>query len=160
MMKNKQLILTTSLTLVLLSASAGAAKFDPSESLVSFQPELTEEFKGMLRNADLQAGGEFYERKCATCHDQRKGGIHNKGPLLWNLFGRKAGSEPGFEYSEAMKTSGHTWNFATLNYYLTRTDRAVPGRSMNFRGIRKDQRRANLLAWLRQFNENPPALPE
>ncbi len=62
-------------------------------------------------------------------------------------------------FSKAMQQSGHTWDFATLNYYLTRTERAVPGRSMNFKGIRQDKYRAKLLLFLRSMNDMPPELP-
>jgi len=144
---------------VLCLNSSWARKFDIKESLAYYTPTLSAEFRQMLKNADIDAGAAYFNRKCSTCHDHEKGGIHNKGPLLWNVFGRKAGSVSDFEYSEAMKSSTHHWNFATLNYYLTRTDRAVPGRIMNFRGIRDAQTRANLLAYLRQFNDQPPALP-
>ncbi|MCW9014292.1 MAG: c-type cytochrome [Gammaproteobacteria bacterium] len=158
-MKIHHLLLATITLLSLSINTSSARKFDIKESLAHYTPVLTDEFKAMLRNADIEAGAEYFDQKCSTCHDHKKGGIHNKGPLLWNMFGRKAGSISEFKYSDAMKNSGHTWNFATLNYYLTRTDRAVPGRIMNFRGIRQDQKRANLLAYLRQFNDNPPALP-
>ncbi|MCW8887145.1 MAG: c-type cytochrome [Motiliproteus sp.] len=142
-----------------LTTSLFAGRFDPAESLANYTPELTKEFKQLLRDADVEAGAAYFDRKCINCHDAVKEGKHGKGPLLWNLFGNKAGSKEGFEYSDAMKGSGHTWDYATLNYYLTRTDRAVPGRIMNFRGIRKDKQRADLLAYLRQFNEQPPKLP-
>ncbi|RDE22880.1 hypothetical protein DV711_09985 [Motiliproteus coralliicola] len=156
---NRAMVAAIVLSVAGMSSQAQAAKFDPSESLANFQPELSEEFKQLLREGDVEAGADFFERKCANCHDVAKDGIHNKGPLLWNLFGRKAGSIKEFEYSEAMINSGHSWDYATINYYLTRTDRAVPGRIMNFRGIRKDKQRADLLLYLRQFNDNPPALP-
>ncbi|OMH29072.1 cytochrome c family protein [Motiliproteus sp. MSK22-1] len=158
-MIKKSLTIAVIISGISLTGSLWAAKFDPSESLANYQPSLTEKFKQQLKNADIKAGADFFDRKCATCHDAAKDGIHNKGPLLWNLFGRQAGSEQGFEYSEAMTKSQHIWDFASLNYYLTRTDRAVPGRSMNFRGIRKEKQRADLLIYLRQFNDTPPELP-
>ena len=70
-------------------------------------------------------------------------------------MGRKAGTAPGFEYSQAMRDSVHTFVYATLNYYRTRTDRAVPGRSMDFPGIRRDSVRARLIAFLRTLHDNP-----
>ena len=158
-MNKYHLMLLSTIFSALCLNTSWAGKFDIKESLAYYTPTLTKEFRQMLRNADIEAGAAYFDRKCSTCHDHEKGGIHNKGPLLWNVFGRKAGSVSDFEYSEAMKKSTHTWNFATLNYYLTRTDRAVPGRIMNFRGIRDDQTRANLLAYLRKFNDLPPALP-
>ena len=51
--------------------------------------------------------------QCKACHDS---GI---GPTLAGVFGRRAGALPGFEYSQAMKDSGLTWNQANLDRYLT-----------------------------------------
>ncbi len=130
------------------------------ETLANYQPTLTPEFKLLLKNADLAEGKEFFMRKCSSCHDEFNSDTHGKGPNLWNVFGRQAGTAEGFEYSDAMRQSGHTWNFATLNYYLTKTKRAVPGRIMNFRGIRKDKYRAKLLLFLRSMNDTPPELPK
>ena len=129
-------------------------------SLANYNPVLSADFKALLRTADVAAGEEFFMRKCSSCHDEYKSTTHGKGPNLWNVFGRKAGTSEGFAYSDAMRQSGHTWNFATLNYYLTRTERAVPGRIMNFRGIRQDKYRAKLLLFLSTMNDVPPALPE
>ncbi len=98
-------------------------------------------------------------RKCSSCHAHEKEGGHGKGPHLWNVIGRKAGSTPDFEFSDAMRGSDHTWTLASLNYYLTHTERAVPGRIMNFRGIRRDKVRARLLAFMRTINDAPPPLP-
>lgn len=131
-----------------------------AETLASYNPVLTSEFKELLKTADVAAGEEFFMRKCSSCHDEYKSTTHGKGPNLWNIFGRKAGTSDGFEYSDAMRESGHTWNYATLNYYLTKTKRAVPGRIMNFRGIRQDKYRAKLLVFLRSMNDIPPGLPD
>jgi len=133
---------------------------DATGPLSQYQPPLSEPFKQQLREADLAAGEHSFMRKCSACHDHQKQGGHGKGPHLWNLLGRKAGTVAGFEFSAAMRDSGHTWSINTLNYYLTNTEQAVPGRLMDFRGIRRDQERANLIAFLRQFNDIPPDLPE
>ncbi len=109
------------------------------ETLADFKPELTPEFITMLKQADLARGESIFMRKCSSCHEHEKSGSHWKGPRLWNILGRKAGSESGFEYSDAMRQSGHIWSLATLNYYLTRTDRAVPDLTMNFRGIKNEE---------------------
>ena len=128
-------------------------------SLDVFKPALSEDFIALLRKADLTAGEKVFMRKCSSCHDHAKSGGHGKGPHLWNLIPRVAGTMEGFDFSDAMRNSGHIWTFATLNYYLTRTDRAVPGRSMDFRGIRSDEVRANLLRFLQTLHDQPPALP-
>lgn len=121
---------------------------DVDESLKTFKPELTPKFKELLDNADVKKGEAYFERKCSSCHTVQEGGSHDLGPALWGWFGRRAGSSDGFEYSTAMRASGHRWDIANLNYYLTKTERAVPGRAMNFRGIRGDKRRAELIRYL------------
>lgn len=139
---------------------SGTLAADTTGPLSQYQPPLSETFKQQLRAADLAAGEHSFMRKCSSCHDYKKQGGHGKGPHLWNLLERKAGTVAGFEFSTAMRNSGHTWNISTLNYYLSNTEQAVPGRLMDFRGIRRDKERANLIAFLLRFNDNPPELPE
>ena len=127
--------------------------------LLSYRPVLDEELIQLLREMDLERAEVLFMRKCSSCHDHEKEGGHGKGPHLWNVMGRKAGSIAGFEFSEAMRNSGHTWDYTTLNYYLTRTDRAVPGLAMEFRGLRRAKDRAALIAFLRTLNDTPPDLP-
>lgn len=166
-MKNK-LIVTLSLTLSIYTSWCFASEHSISaadetknkQALSHYRPELSIEFKLLLKNSDVDAGKEYFMRKCSSCHDEEKSETHGKGPNLWNVMGRKAGISPGFDYSDAMRQSGHIWNYATLNYYLTRTKRAVPGRIMNFKGIRKDSDRAKLMLFLRSMNDNPPPLPD
>ncbi len=130
------------------------------ESLGKYTPILEKNFIKILNNTVPEKGEVIFMRKCSSCHEHEKNGTHWKGPRLWNIFGRKAGNEPNFEYSDAMQNAGHTWNYATLNYYLTRTDRAVPGRSMNFRGIKSDKSRASLIRFLSTLSDTPQPLPE
>lgn len=124
-----------------------------------FRPATTPEFKARLAQADVAAGAKFFDRKCAQCHDGEKSGSHAKGPFLWNWFGRQAASIVGFEFSDAMKRSGVTWDYATLDYYLADTERAVPGKAMNFVGIPDPALRAAVVAHLRSLNDVPPPLP-
>ena len=152
-------IVKTSGFLAIAAAWGAAAAAGEPGPLSSYQPDLPASFVERLRNADTARGEQLFMRKCSSCHDQEKAGGHGKGPHLWNVLGRRAGTIAGFEFSEAMRNSGHTWTFATLNYYLTRTDRAVPGLAMEFRRLRKERDRADLIAYLRTRNDNPPALP-
>jgi len=146
---NKFFLLTL-FTLLLSSITHADGK---GSSLANFQPTLDEKFKTLLSNYKPSDGEIVFMRKCSSCHDHEKQGGHGKGPHLWNLMGRIAGSQDGFEYSEAMSQSGHVWTEATLNYYLTNTEIAVPGRIMNFRGIRRDAVRAKLIAFLRSLQD-------
>ena len=115
-------------------------------------------FIDRIARADVEAGAKTFDRRCSTCHDIAKDGKHSKGPLLWNVVGRKAGSSPGFVYSDAMRRSGHTWTLEALDYYLADTERAVPGRAMDFVGIPDAKVRAELVAYLRTMSDSPVAL--
>ena len=96
--------------------------------------------------ADVARGERLYER-CAACHSL---GRDRTGPRHCGLFGRKAGTLPGFEYSEAMRGSGIVWNAATLDRFLTAPLEAVPGTSMGYAGIPDAGERRDLIAFLEQ----------
>jgi len=146
-------------TLWLASATVAWAGEGADQTLAAFRPQLPPEMAALLRAADPAKGEAIFMRKCSACHDHKKEGGNGKGPHLWNLFGRTAATVPGFDYSAAMRKSSHTWDFATLDYYLIQPDRAVPGLLMIFRGLPKDAERADLLAFLRLLNDLPPPLP-
>ena len=59
-----------------------------------------------------------------------------------------------------MKAVKKKWTYATLNYYLADTERAVPGREMNLTGIEDDATRANVIAFLRTLSDAPAELPK
>jgi hypothetical protein len=65
--------------------------------------------------------------------------------------GRKAGAYPGYNYSEANKNSGITWDEATLNVNLKNPQAKVPGTKMVFPGLSSDEDIANVIAYLKQF---------
>ncbi len=129
-------------------------------AMPGYQPPLDAGLKTRLAQADPAAGEKFFERKCSQCHDGTKSGGHGKGPHLWNVFGRKAATIPGFEFSAAMQETGIVWDYATLDYYLADTERAIPGKAMNFMGIPDPALRAAVVAYLRTLNDAPPPLPQ
>lgn len=95
------------------------------------------------------AKGEKVFAKCKTCHDatQEKNKV---GPYLVGIFGRKAGSVEGFNYSDAMKNSGIVWDHETLAKYVHDPKAMVPGNKMVFPGLKKDDEIEDLLAYLKQ----------
>lgn len=114
--------------------------------------------------AELLAGasassGERVAKKCAACHTFDQGGANKIGPNLWSLVGRHAASASGFKYSSAMSGSGLTWDYETLNAFLTKPKNVVPGTAMSFAGIKKPKDRANLLAWISEKSDAPVAFP-
>ncbi len=100
------------------------------------------------RAADLAAGKRAFN-KCRACHSLEKG-RNVIGPSLYGLFGRRAGTAPGFNYSEANKKSGIVWNEKTLMPYLKKPQAVVPGTKMIFAGIRSEEERRDLIAFLKE----------
>ena len=93
---------------------------------------------------DPMRGEQVYHR-CQGCHSIDRNRI---GPMHKGLFGRKAGSVPDFDYSDAMKNSGIVWTEVTLDQFLQGPRKMVPGTKMTFVGIPKPQDRADLIAYL------------
>ncbi len=97
------------------------------------------------------AAGEKVFTKCKICHQIGEGAKNMVGPVLNGVVGRKAGSYPGYHYSEANKNSGITWDEATLKEYLRDPKAKVPGTKMVFPGLKSDDDIANVIAYLKQF---------
>ena len=100
---------------------------------------------------DAEAGKKVFT-KCAPCHSIGPGAKNKVGPEQNGLIGRKAGSVEGFNYSEAMKNSGITWDEAQLDEYITDPKKKVPGNKMVFPGIKDELQRGDLIAYLASFN--------
>lgn len=93
------------------------------------------------------ASGEKVFVQCKTCHVTDPG-QNRIGPSLHAVVGRKAGMEPGFQYSAANKGSGITWTKEKLFQYLENPQRVVPGTKMAFAGIQDPQKRADVIEYL------------
>jgi cytochrome c len=85
---------------------------------------------------------------CASCHDISGDASAKIGPSLHGVFGRRAGSRPGYGYSAAMKASQFTWDRQTLDRWLTRPNDVVPGTAMAFSGLPDAKDRAALIAYI------------
>ena len=89
---------------------------------------------------------------CKICHSL-DAGKNMLGPSLHGVFGRTSGTAPGFNYSPAMKAKAVVWDEDTLNQYLADPKAFVPGNKMTFAGVKKDDARADLIAYLKQATQ-------
>jgi cytochrome c len=100
--------------------------------------------------ADLDNGKSIFN-KCRACHQIGENAKNMVGPELNGLFGRKAGSAPGFNYSEANKGSGITWDEPTFREYIKNPKAKIPNTKMVFAGLSDDQDIDDLIAYLKQY---------
>ena len=96
---------------------------------------------------DVAAGQALFQQKCSICHSNVKGEMR-VGPSLWGVVGRKAGTLPGYTYSNAMAHADRVWNAQTLNVYLTNPQKDIPGVKMLFPGLPSQTDRDNIIAYL------------
>jgi cytochrome c len=107
---------------------------------------------GALAAGDAAEGEKIFTTKCKVCHQIGEGAKNFVGPELNGIIGRKTGSAPDFNYSEANKSSGITWDEASLNEFLTNPKAKIPGTKMIFAGLPKEGDRENVIAYLSQFD--------
>ena len=129
-----------------LALAAGLAAAVCAPALATAGAEASGAKSGAFARGDPANGERIYGR-CLACHALQ---YDRTGPRHCGLFGRKAGSVPGFDYSEAMKRSGIVWNAATLDRFLANPLGAVPGTTMGYAGIADARERADLIAYLGQ----------
>jgi len=99
---------------------------------------------------DPEAGAKVFN-KCKACHQIGPGAKNVVGPELNGLNGRHTGAVEGYNYSDANKNSGLTWDEATFLEYITAPQKKIPGTKMTFAGVPDETDRANLWAFLAQF---------
>jgi cytochrome c len=113
----------------------------------------------ILPSAALAAGdaakGEQVFKTCAICHNIGPGAKIKLGPPLNGVDGREVGSWPGFSYSKGLldqKAQGKKWTDATLDKWLENPRADVPGTKMIFAGLKSAEQRADVIAYLKQFD--------
>jgi len=98
---------------------------------------------------DAHRGRETFEQMCTGCHALDRAKV---GPLLRSIYGKPAGKDTQFSYSDQMKRASVTWDSATLDRWLADTESVVPGNDMSFR-LNDAGKRADIIAYLKQLSE-------
>ena len=102
-------------------------------------------------DVDLAAGKTSFN-KCLACHAIGEGAKNKVGPQLNGLDGRKSGTAPDYNYSDANKGSGITWNEAQFKEYIKDPKAKIPGTKMAFAGIKSENEINNLWGYISQFD--------
>ena len=100
---------------------------------------------------DVTAGATSF-KKCVPCHDVGPTAKNKVGPLLNGLDGRKSGTVAGYNYSDANKASGITWNEESFLDYIKDPKAKIPNTKMTFAGIKNESEATNLWAYLKQYD--------
>lgn len=166
-------VLGTCLALLALSIAAGAI-FAPEKPAKpgyaiavketgkeqAATQEKAEPIEVLLAKASVEKG-EAASKQCHACHTLTKGGPNRVGPNLWNIVGSERGEgRGGFNFSSAMKSKGGTWTYEELNKFLDNPQGYIPGTKMTFAGVKRDQQRADLIAYLHTLSDSPKPLPK
>lgn len=130
---------------------------------LGFAPALSQDLTG---DADL--GRKVYFSRCIACHEpptfeglteeelarneaalpaDEQEATPGRGPSLAGLIGRKAGSLPGYDYSDAMKAADLTWTSDTLQQFLMKPSAFIPRNKMAFNGIKRDGEIEDIIAY-------------
>jgi cytochrome c len=99
---------------------------------------------------DAERGAQAV-RKCQACHNFGEGEGSKIGPPLFGVVGRQPGAFPGYAYSEAMRetgAAGQPWTPEMLASFLADPRDFLPGTKMAFAGIRSEEERADIVAYL------------
>ena len=134
------------LGIVLLLSVAGCSSDDQQQGSSADVGE-SYDIATLLANADPKKGEAIF-KQCQVCHSLEQEGGFKPGPGLYGLFGRAAGTVPGFAYSEVMVASQVVWTPETMDHWLEAPAEFIPGNRMVFVGVKKPQDRANLIAYL------------
>ncbi|WP_417310607.1 c-type cytochrome [Devosia sp.] len=116
----------------------------------------------LLASANAEQGASA-ARKCTSCHNFEQGAGNKQGPELWGVVGRVIGSHEGFAYSDVLlehQAAGDVWSYENLDHFLLAPKDFAPGTKMNFAGVKNDEERANILAYLQTLSDNPVPFPE
>ena len=106
-----------------------------------------------LADGDVAKGKKAF-KKCAICHAVKADNKKKKvGPNLHGVFGSVAGSSEGYKFSDALKGSGITWDDATMDKWIANPKKMVKGTKMQFPGIKKENKRKDIIAYLKSVTQ-------
>ena len=131
-----------------VSAPSTRGHVGPTPQVVAQAPTVVRPLSTAIasQGGDPQSGRQVY-RKCQACHSLELG-KNLVGPSLAGIVGKKAGSDSSFPYSPALKAAGITWDLVTLDRYLLDPQKTVPGNKMPFPGLKTENERKDVIAYL------------
>ena len=112
-----------------------------------------------MLGADLSRGERSFKAKCASCHTIEQGGANGTGPNLYATLGAAKQSHAGFNYSGALSNTEGDWTWERMDAWLENPSAYARGTSMAFAGLKRDDERASVLAYLASYSPDAPTPP-
>ncbi|MEM7472884.1 MAG: c-type cytochrome [Pseudomonadota bacterium] len=121
-------------------------------ALLSEMDTVAGQTRSFLQDPETMSNGERqFMRKCSICHALDAGPSRRAGPTLHRVFGRKAGSLPGYVYSDMLPYTQIVWGEETIDALFDKgPDHYIPGSKMPMQVISKAADRADLIEFLKQ----------
>lgn len=124
------------------------------EVAVEEGPSLAE----MLAGASADKGARQWA-KCRACHTIDKDGANGQGPNLYGIVGRTVAALDNFRYSGALEALGTSvWTYEMVDEWLQNPQAMAKGSKMVL-AVRKPDQRADLIAYLATFSDQPVPFP-
>ncbi len=114
----------------------------------------------LILGADLARGERSFKAKCASCHTLEQGGANGTGPNLYATMGAAKQSHSGFAYSGALGNTEGIWSWENMDAWLENPSSYARGTNMAFAGLKRDDERASVLAYLASYSPDAPPPPE
>lgn len=130
----------------------------PVEDLASFDPMAAQTPSFLRKPEEMSNGERQFARKCSICHSLTDDGQRRAGPTLFGVFGRKAGTQSGYRYSQTLLTSDIIWSETTIDrLFLDGPDHYIPGSKMPMQRIVLPEDRQDLVDYLKAATVSDPA---
>jgi cytochrome c len=115
--------------------------------------EVAPDWGTVLLDPANAVSGQAVSAKCASCHTFTQGGANGTGPNLYGTLGKAPAAHSGFAYSAAFTgfAAGKTWTFDEMDAFLKAPQKHVPGTKMTFIGLKKQEERVAMIAYLQSL---------
>ena len=114
----------------------------------------------LILGADLARGERSFKAKCASCHTLDEGGANGTGPNLYAAMGAAKQGNASFAYSGALGNTDGVWSWENMDAWLENPSSYARGTNMAFAGLKRDDERASVLAYLATYSPDAPTPPE
>jgi len=146
--------------LPLPSAADVKAAAAPAAASAGGAPPAAPGIDTLFASADPAKGEALVQQQCSACHTLTKGGAAGVAPNLYGIVGAKMFTQAGFGYSAPVKAkAGGAWTADTLSDWLKDPQAFAAGTAMSYPGVKNDQTRADVIAYLNKNGDTPIKLP-